>query len=116
MIYKYEIIKPVTDKKKPFVSNDGRFFIVPNFHTSYRWYIEVARYNTKIIDYEYFLLLSREKFDEHCRKCRLDDFCRLTVLMHDRFKEYVTNAITIKGNVDFEYVESEDNFDVWQVR
>ena len=44
MIYTYEIIAPVTNRKIPYLDNKG-FFIVPNVIKLYNYYIEVKRYN-----------------------------------------------------------------------
>ena len=62
MIYKYEIVAPVTDRKSPYLDGKG-FFIVPNIRRLYRYYVEVKRYNSNTLSYEYFILLSIEKFD-----------------------------------------------------
>ncbi len=114
MIYKYELIDPVVDKKYPRMDSKG-YFIVPDIKKIYNYYIEVKRYNTNNICYEYFLLLGIEKFDSQCRKCRVDDYGRLKVKLHKELAEFVSTETTYRGNVKFEYIESEENYDIWQI-
>lgn len=114
MIYKYEIISPVIDRKKPHVDKTGAF-IVPDIKYPYRYYVEVRRYNNSIFSYEYFVLLSTIKFDNNCRKCIVDNYGRLKVRLCREIKDFVNNEIAVRGNVDFEYIESEDIYDVFQI-
>ncbi len=113
-ILKYEVISPVTNRKKPYIDNRGAF-IIPAIKRNYKYYIEVKRYNPANLSYEYFLILSITKFDSQCRKCRVDDYGRLKLILHGDFKDYVSNEAANRGNVEFEYVESESEYDVWQV-
>lgn len=114
MIYKYEIVAPVTNRKSPYLDGKG-FFIVPNIRKLYRYYIEVKRYNTNNLSYEYFILLSTEKFDIQCRKCRVDDYGRLKVKLHNEILSFVTSEMRTRGNIQFIYDETEDNYDVWRI-
>lgn len=114
MIYKYEIIAPITNRKNPYIDSKD-FFIVPDFKKIYRYYIEVKRYNLATLNYEYFLLLSDTKFDIQCRKCRVDDYCRLKVKLHGDIKDYTIKEVASRGNVEFNYIESEQDYDVWQI-
>lgn len=114
MIYKYEIVKPVTNRKLPYLDDRG-VFIVPNARTMYNYYIEVKRYNPNTLCYEYFILLGTDKFDEQCRKCRVDDYCRLKVILHGEVLDFVISEMKNRGNVQFEYYETEDNYDVWRI-
>ena len=114
MIIQYELVAPVTDRKAPYLNKD-RVFIVPTIKKLYRYYVEVKRYNPNALCYEYFLLLSDKKFDAQCRKCRVDDYGRLKAILHNEVKQYVISETAARGNVQFEYVESDSLCDVWQI-
>lgn len=113
-IFQYEVLNPVLDTKKPHVDKRG-FLVVPAINKKYRYFIEVARYNPNIFDKEYFLLLSTDKFDANCRTCRVDDYGRLKIKVIGEFKDYVNNIAKDVGNLQVVYIESADNYDVWQV-
>lgn len=113
-VFKYEVINNRIDRKKPFVDAKG-FFIIPNIKTSYKYYLEVRRYNEQTLNYEYFLLFGFIKFDDNCRNCKLDDYCRFKLRLSKDLKEYVHNYFKDNGNVNIEYLESENNYDVWQI-
>lgn len=114
MIYTYEIIAPVTNRKIPYLDSKG-FFIVPNVIKLYNYYIEVKRYNPTKFCYEYFLLLGVNKFDSQCRKCRVDDYARLKAKLHGEFMDYTSSIMTARGNINMEYVESVNEYDVWEL-
>lgn len=114
MIVQYELVAPVTDRKSPYLDGKG-FFICPAIKKVYKYYVEVKRYNPNTLCYEYFLLLSDKKFDAQCRKCRVDDYGRLKAILHNEVKQYVIAEIAARGNVRFEYVESDSLCDVWQI-
>lgn len=113
-IIKYEIINPITNTKKPHVNKYG-VFIIPNIKHNYRYYIEVMRYNDSKYCYEYFLLLSDTKFDEQCRKCNVDNYGRLKVIIHKELKYFINEEMNNRGNLNVEYIESEELYDVWQI-
>lgn len=113
-ILKYEIINPITNRKKPHIDKYGAF-IIPAIKKNYKYYIEVKRYNTTTLCYEYFIILSIIKFDSQCKKCRVDDYGRLKLIVHGDIKDYIVNEINNRGNVEFNYMESEQEYDVWQV-
>lgn len=118
-IVKYELVKPIINKDKPYINKYGAF-IVPRIHTIYKYYIEVMRYNTSINDYDFFILLSDSKFSSQCRKCSVDCYGRLKINIHGKLKEFITAQIANVGTVDFGYVETEsDNnywYDVWEIK
>ena len=87
---------------------------MPNIKRFYTNYVEVKNYND-IDGYEYYLLLGISKFDSNCRKCRVDDYARLIVNLHDELKDYATKECNERGNLEFNYIESEDDYDVWQI-
>ncbi len=114
MIIQYELVAPVTDRKAPYLDRFGAF-IVPAIKKLYKYYIEVKRYNPNTLCYEYFLLLGTDKFDVQCRKCRVDDYGRLKAKLHNEVKQYVSSETAARGNVQFEYIESDGLYDVWQI-
>lgn len=112
-ILKYKLINPVVDNKKPHVNNHGAF-VIPNIRRLYTNYVEVKNY-TETNGYEYYLLLGTSKFDSNCRRCRVDDYARLIVTLHGELKDYVINECNERGNVEFNYVCTEDEYDVWEI-
>ena len=114
MIHNYEIVNPVINKKKPHVDMHG-VFIIPNIKKNYRYYIEAAIYNQQTCDKEYFLLLSTINFNDNCRKCRVDDYGRLEVIIKGEIKDYIIREVKERGNVNVEYLESSDTFDVYTI-
>lgn len=113
-VYKYEIINPKINKKKPFLDGRG-FFIVPNINKVYRYYIEASKYNPNTGDTDYYLLLSPIEFDERCKTCRVDDYGRLKVFLTGDIKDYITKETKNRGNIKFEYIETIDNYDVFMI-
>lgn len=114
MIYNYELIKPVTNKNKPYVDKH-KVFIIPNIKIKYRYYIECRVYNSKNYCYEYYLLLGKSKFDEHCRKCNVDNYGRLKIILHGELKDYVVDECNANGNINITYMESKPAFDLWKI-
>lgn len=113
-ILQYELVAPITNRKKPHIDNRGAF-IIPDIQKLYTHYIEVKRYNPKQLCYEYFLLLGTTKFDEQCRTCRVDNYGRLKLIPHGDIKEYITNEIKSRGNINVEYLFSEESYDIWKL-
>lgn len=112
MIYKYEVLNPVTNHKKPFLDKRG-FFIVPRIGKLYRYYIECARNDN--YGRNYYILLSDSKFDDNCRRCNVDDFGRLKFIPHGELKDYIEQEIKYRANINFEYIESENNYDIFKI-
>lgn len=115
MIAKYELINPMPIKDKPYLNSTNKL-VIPNIKSNYKWYLEVARNKETTLEREYFILFSSEKFDEHCRKVLLDGGKRPCIVINGELKKYITEEISIRGNVEVEYVESEDTYDTWQVK
>lgn len=112
MIFQYEVINPKTVKTLPHYNKRGEF-IIPNIHANYKYYIEAARYNNITLNREYYFLFSKEKFDAHCRQCRVDDYGRLHLRTHGEIDTYIRNENITRGNVNVEYLESDDTYDVY---
>lgn len=109
-IFKYEILNPVKDKKKPFLDRRG-FFNIPNLKTNYKYYIECARYNPILGYKEYYILLSKEKFDNNCRNCKMDDYGRLKIPVKGKIKDFIKD----NDDVNIKHIESEDGYDVFKI-
>lgn len=112
MIYNYEILNPLPVKDKPRYSSKGEL-LVPNIKSSYKWYLEAARNNTKTCDREYFLLFGDTKFNHSCK--RIYNYGGIASLyITGEFKDFVDREISSRGNIEVEFVECEDDFDVWR--
>lgn len=114
MIFKYEVINPIVNRKKPHVDKHG-VFIIPNIKRNYKYCIETRVYNTSDLCYNYYLLLGVDKFDNNCNKCRVDDYGRLKVVTHRDFKDFIDGECKSRGNVNVTYMESECNYDVYKI-
>lgn len=114
MIYKYEILNCKIDKKRPFFDKNGLLYI-PHIGKHYKYYIAATRYNTTIAEKEYFLLLSNTKFDFNCRNCNVDDWGRLKINLKGEIKDYLIDKYSNYSNVNVEYIESEDDYDVYLI-
>lgn len=113
-IFQYEIINPVTDKNKPYY-NDKIGLIVPHINKLYRYFVECARYNQQTFEREYFILLGVKQFNPNCRKCKVDDYGRLKIPIKGELKINVIAECRDRGNVQIEYIESTDCYDIFQI-
>lgn len=114
MIVKYEVIRKITNKDMPYLQK-GHIIIIPNIKKEYKYYLEVRRYNPNIKDYEYFLLLGENKFDINCNTCKVDKLGRLVIYCSNELKNIMLKVINANTTFDFDYCESEDEYDVWQI-
>lgn len=114
MIYKYEVINPVTNNKKPFYDSKRKLFLFP-VDTDYRYYVECACNNKTTGGREYFILLSNEIFDENCRKCKVDDYGRCQINVRGEIKEFIIDSMKYRGNLEVNYIKHEDIYDIYQV-
>lgn len=116
MIAKYQVINPIPIRTKPYF-NHRRQLVIPNINPlQYKWYLEVARDNTITNDREYFLLFSTIKFDYNCCKVFKDFGGRSVIIPHGEFADYLNKEISVRANVDVEYLESEGDYDVYIVK
>lgn len=112
MINNYEILNPVTNNKEPYINKRGEL-VIPNIKRNYNYYIECAR-NTNY-GRDYFILVGKDKFDRNCRKCNVDIYGRLKIRIKGEFKDYIECEIKYRGNVNYEYIESEQLYDIFKV-
>lgn len=116
MIAKYEVINPIIIRNKPYLNYRGEL-VIPNIASQrYKWYIEVARNNVITNDREYYILFSQHKFDYNCVKLTKDYGGRYVIRPHGEFADYITKEINIRGNVNIEFVECEQDYDTWEIK
>lgn len=112
-IYKYEVLNPVINNKKPFLDKRG-FFCIP-LGKRYRYYVECAVNNIDTGGREYYILLSDKQFDSNCRLCIVDNYGRVKIKVRGEMKEYIVSETNWRGNIEVNYIESTDDYDVFAV-
>lgn len=112
-IITYEVINPITDTKRPFLNKSGLLLFYA-IGAKYRYFVECARTETNG-SREYYILISDKKFDNNCRLCNVDNYGRCKLKLHGELKDYVTNEIHTRGNVDVEYQESTSEYDIYKI-
>ena len=116
MINKFEIINPTIDKSKPYL-NRRKELVIPHLtNYKYKWYLEVARDNVITGDRDYFILFSKNKFDDNCLKIIKDYGCRTAIMPIGELAIYIYREIKNRANIEINYLYSEDNFDVFEVK
>lgn len=113
-IVKYKILNPVIDRNKPYYDYKINKLIIP-IKQPYNYFIEAAQYNPEKGFNDYFLLLGKTKFDTNCRKCETNMYGKCKINITGEIKDYVLNQIKEKGNIDIEYIESGDYYDVFYI-
>lgn len=114
MIFKYEVINPVTNNKKPFYDYKRKLFLFP-VDIDYKFYVECARTNETTGGREYFILLNNIRFDENCRKCRVDDYGRCQINVRGEIKDYILREMEYRGNIEVNYISNDGDYDVYQI-
>lgn len=115
MIAKYKILNPLTDHKKPYYDTKRNLLIIP-IRNNYKYFLEAAQYNPDKGINEYYLLLGSNKFDDSCRPCETDMYGRCKLRVIGELKEYVLDQLEDRGNLEVEYVESGDGYDVYSIQ
>lgn len=113
-ILKYEILNPAKSNKKAFYDNKKNLLYIP-IKNNYRYYVECALTNEYNGSREYYILLGKAKFDDNCRLCNTDQYGRCRIKLNGELKEYIIEESKNRGNVDVEYVESDEHYDVFSV-
>lgn len=113
-IVKYDIIDKIVDKTKPFFDKKRGFFVFRIDDKEYNYFLQ-AKQSNKYGDYDYFILLGKDKFHSSCKKCYKDDIGRYKIRLTKELKEYVSNTIDDTPNFELNYIESLDSCDVWQI-
>jgi hypothetical protein len=110
-IIKYEVINPVASNKKPYYDARKDLFIFP-VTTKYTRYVESAIYGSTG-GREYYILLGTCQFSEHCRICHVDGYGKCKIRVRGELKDYIISETKYRGNINVEYVESTDSYDVF---
>lgn len=111
-IIKYQVLNPIPDKSKPFVRNG--ILYIPILE-KYRYFLECAQDNA-YGGRDYFLLLSKTKFNQSCRICQCDGYGRIKLKLKGEIKDYIYDKCEEEGNCDFEYIESGEDYDVFSIQ
>lgn len=114
MITKYDILNPIINKKSPFYNKKKGLFY---FHTktNYKYYLETSRLNQETNDLEFYILLSTEKFNPNCKQCHVDNYGRCQIRPAGKLKDYILIECEERGNFIMDYIETEDNYDVYNL-
>lgn len=114
MITKYDILNPIIDKKSPFYNKKKGLFY---FHTKskYKFYLECSRYNEKTHDIEFYVLLSTNKFNLNCKQCHVDNYGRCQIRPAGKLKDFILDELSERINFIFEYLETENDYDIYKL-
>lgn len=110
-ILKYKVLNPISDKTRPYLQKGILYIPIDE---PYRYFVEAAQDNV-YGGIDYFLLLGKTKFSPHCRLCQYDMYHRVKVRLKGEIKEYVEDICREEGNINFEYVESAEDYDVFSI-
>lgn len=113
-IYNYDLVTTKYDKNKHHYDNK-RNIIYCKFKIVYKYYLECSRYNPETNTYDYYLMLSRKQFNDNCFKTYLDTYGRIQIKPHNNFKKYIESITNDSRNINLEYIESTDDYDVFSV-
>lgn len=112
-MFEFEIVNPKVDKSKPYYK-DG-LFIIPKVTSNYNYYLETKIFNKDLGNYEYYLLLSENKFDNNCYKCKKDCFNRIKIRLSKEIIKELNTKNNSEFNINIYYVETTNNYDVYQI-
>ena len=113
-LFKYDILNPVKNNKRPFFDEKKGLFYIP-INAKYRYYVEAAITNQDTGGREYYILLSSIKFNEHCRLCNVDGYGRCKIKIKGEIRDYIIQETKIRGNVNVTYMETENIYDVYLI-
>ena len=113
-LIQFEIINPVTDKKRPRYEKERNLFTFP-VDVKYRYYIETRNLDENTGEYRYYLLLGINKFSEHCRLCETNMYNSCKIHPRGLFKDYIVRECTERGNVDMNKVDANSDYDIWLI-
>lgn len=107
-IYQYETL---TNTKKYPKYDEKRHTIVTRIKPIYQWFIEVREYNKDTNDYNYYILLSKDIFNENCKKVKYDDYGRMKIIVVDELHNEILFIIKNNKSFNFEYLDSNEYYD-----
>lgn len=113
-LIQFEIVNPVTNKKKPCYDTANNLFIFP-VKTKYRYYIEARTLDEDTGEYKWYLLLGTKKFSEHCRLCEVNMYRSCKIHPRGEFKEFIARECAERGNVDMDKTDANTDYDVWLI-
>ena len=114
MINQFDIINPVINKKSPFFDEKRGLFIFPT-NIPYKYFLECSKINEITKDIEYYILLGKEKFNENCRSCQVDNYGRCKLKPLGIIKDYIKQESKERGNIILDYIESAENYDIYNL-
>ena len=113
-LYTFNIEAPVTDKSKPFYYATRESLVFRN-KIKYAYYLECSKIDEITGDKSFYLLLSLDKFNDNCRRLKRDSYGRYFARLHNEVKNYVVRETKERGNIDINYIESKDYFDIYNI-
>lgn len=111
-LVKYNLLNTAIDKSKPRYDFKHKVLILP-LKYPYRYFIEASLTNNNSI--EYYILLSKDKFDNNCKLCKTNQYGQVQINIKGEMLNYVVNEINNRGSIDTYYVESGDNYDCFRI-
>lgn len=112
-LVKYEYLRTSLDKDKPYLKTN-RILVIPNITKKYKYCLLVKRFDNTFKTYEYFMLMGEEQFDINCSKVYYDGD-NINIGLDSEAYDNMLKVVASNRNFDFSYVESEDDYDVWQI-
>ncbi|WP_283109362.1 hypothetical protein, partial [Thomasclavelia spiroformis] len=101
--------------ESPLLDNKTGLFCFALKGIKYKYYVECAVTNQHTGGREYYILLSNKKFDSNCRLCHIDNYGRCQIKVRGEMKEYIISETSWRGNIEVEYIESSDDYDVFAI-
>ena len=114
MIAKYNITNPILNKNLPYyIKSSNTFYFKLN--RNYNYYLIGDRFNENTGDIDFYILLGKTQFDDNCKRIQCDNYGRYKFKPIGIFKKFILNELTNRVNFNLEYVESEEQFDVYLI-
>lgn len=113
-ILQYEIIDKKLDRQRPYYDNK-RGLLIFRLQNNYSYYCQAKKYNPNTNEYEYFLLLGKNKFNDNCNLFYRDDYGRYKIRATGELKVYMDNITNEDMNFDLVYIETNGCYDAWQI-
>lgn len=114
MLTEFNIINPVQSRKSPFYNKKKGLFYFPTT-IGYRYYLECTKFNTEKQDTEFYILLGKIKFNENCKQCHVDNYGRCQIRPAGILKDYILEEIKERGNFIMDYIESKNDYDIYNL-
>lgn len=112
-IYKYEVLSKKINKDNPVYNAAKHSFRFKIYKTNYKYCLEVKRIENNIE--HFYLLLSSEKFHDNCKQIRLDNYGRYKLYCDKELCSELEDCLEQNDVINIKYVETEDNYDVFEI-